>query len=174
MTCVSMPSLTAGSSAFTSDNKGLEVDAIVERVDGRWIGVEVKLGHNRVEDGAETLIRLRKKLSVEVNEACAGLMVVVADSPTYTRLTESSSPQSLRSDPESGGALRISVAGPAQRCPRAGQPRQSSQPRRSTGATGNSPAPIRAMTAASASRPRSIAAASSSSITGSSGRSRKT
>jgi uncharacterized protein len=70
---------------FYRDNKGLEVDAIVERIDGRWIGVEVKLGHNRVEDGAETLIRLRKKLSVEVNEACAGLMVVVADSPTYTR-----------------------------------------------------------------------------------------
>lgn len=70
---------------FYRDNKGLEVDAIVERVDGRWIGVEVKLGHNRVEEGAETLLRLREKLSDEVNEACAALMVVVADSPTYTR-----------------------------------------------------------------------------------------
>lgn len=70
---------------FYRDNKGLEVDAIVERVDGRWIGVEVKLGHNRVDEGAETLLRLREKLSDEVNEACAALMVVVADSPTYTR-----------------------------------------------------------------------------------------
>ncbi|MEX0973656.1 MAG: DUF4143 domain-containing protein [Solirubrobacterales bacterium] len=74
-----------GAVRFYRDNKGLEVDAIVERPDGRWIGIEIKLGHNRVEEGAETLLRLRDKLSDEVNGACAALMVVAADAPTYTR-----------------------------------------------------------------------------------------
>jgi uncharacterized protein len=70
---------------FYRDNKGLEVDAIVETTDGRWMGVEVKLGHSRVDDGARNLLALRDKLSAEVNMACGALLVVVADSPTYIR-----------------------------------------------------------------------------------------
>lgn len=70
---------------FYRDNKGLEVDAIVEARDGRWIGVEVKLGHNRADEGAENLLSLQAKLSPEVNDACGALLVLVADSPTYTR-----------------------------------------------------------------------------------------
>jgi hypothetical protein len=50
-----------------------------------WIGVEVKLGDNRVDEGARSLLALRKKLSAEANAACGALLVVVADSPTYTR-----------------------------------------------------------------------------------------
>ena len=34
---------------FYRDNKGLEVDAVVESRDGRWVGVEVKLGVHRVD-----------------------------------------------------------------------------------------------------------------------------
>lgn len=74
-----------GTVRFYRDNKGLEVDAIVEATDGRWIGVEVKLGYNRVDQGAHNLLSLRDKLSAEANDACGALMVVVADSPTYTR-----------------------------------------------------------------------------------------
>ncbi len=70
---------------FYRDNKGLEVDAIVERPDGRWIAAEVKLGHNRVDEGARSLLALHAKLSPEVNAACGGLLVIVADSPTYRR-----------------------------------------------------------------------------------------
>jgi uncharacterized protein len=70
---------------FYRDNKGLEVDAIVEARDGRWVGIEVKLGHNRVDEGARNLLALRKKLSPEANAACGALLVLVADSPTYTR-----------------------------------------------------------------------------------------
>lgn len=70
---------------FYRDNKGLEVDAVVEASDGRWIAVEVKLGHNRVEEGARNLLALRRKLSDEANAACGALLVIVADSPTYTR-----------------------------------------------------------------------------------------
>jgi uncharacterized protein len=74
-----------GTVRFYRDNKGLEVDAIIEAADGRWIAVEVKLGHNRVDEAAGNLLALRKKLSAEANAGCAALVVVVADSPTYTR-----------------------------------------------------------------------------------------
>jgi predicted AAA+ superfamily ATPase len=74
-----------GTVRFYRDNKGLEVDAIVEATDGRWIGVEVKLGYSRVDAAAQNLLALREKLSTEANSACAALIVVVADSPTYTR-----------------------------------------------------------------------------------------
>jgi uncharacterized protein len=70
---------------FYRDNKGLEVDAIVEATDGRWIAAEIKLGHNRVEEGAHNLLALRDKLSPEATASCGALVVIVADSPTYTR-----------------------------------------------------------------------------------------
>jgi hypothetical protein len=70
---------------FYRDNKGLEVDAIVEGRDGRWFAVEVKLGHHRVPEGARNLLGLRKKLSEETRARCGALVVVTADSPTYTR-----------------------------------------------------------------------------------------
>jgi hypothetical protein len=59
--------------------------ALVEAVDGRWIAVEVKLGHNRVDEGARNLLALRAKLSREANARCGGLLVLVSDSPTYVR-----------------------------------------------------------------------------------------
>jgi uncharacterized protein len=74
-----------GSVRFYRDNKGLEVDAIVETPDGRWVGVEVKLGHSRVNEGAANLLALKDKLSAQASAQCGGLMVVVADSPTYVR-----------------------------------------------------------------------------------------
>lgn len=59
---------------FYRDNKGLEVDAIVEAADGRWIAVEAKLGHHRVDEAARNLLALRGKLTDEVNGAfwCSG------------------------------------------------------------------------------------------------------
>jgi uncharacterized protein len=74
-----------GSVYFYRDNKGLEVDAIIEAPDGRWIAFEVKLGHHRVEEGVKNLLSLRKKLSDDANELCCGLVVVVASAMTYTR-----------------------------------------------------------------------------------------
>lgn len=74
-----------GQVRFYRDNKGLEVDAIVETPDGRWIAAEVKLGHNRVDEAARSLLALRAKLSPEENASCGALLVIVADSPTYMR-----------------------------------------------------------------------------------------
>jgi uncharacterized protein len=47
------------------DNTDLEVDAIIESVDGRWGAVEVKLGPGMVDKGAETLLRLVEKVNTD-------------------------------------------------------------------------------------------------------------
>lgn len=70
---------------FYRDNKGLEIDAIIETANGRWLAAEIKLGHHRVDEGARNLLALQKKLSPATNDACGALLVIVADSPTYTR-----------------------------------------------------------------------------------------
>ncbi|NCA97437.1 MAG: DUF4143 domain-containing protein [Bacteroidia bacterium] len=43
-----------------NDSSGLEVDLIIELRDGRWAGIEVKLGENEVEKAASNLIKLAK------------------------------------------------------------------------------------------------------------------
>lgn len=45
------------------DNTGLEVDAIIERRDGTWGGIEIKLGYHQEDEAAASLLRLEKKLS---------------------------------------------------------------------------------------------------------------
>jgi len=77
--------VSRGSVRFYRDNKGLEVDAIVETRDGRWLGVEVKLGAGRIDEAARNLLAMRAKLSVEATDSCGALVVVVPDTPTYTR-----------------------------------------------------------------------------------------
>ncbi len=49
------------------------------------MGVEVKLGTSRIDAGAAHLLALRDKLAPDIQKLCAGLIVVVADSPTYVR-----------------------------------------------------------------------------------------
>ncbi|RIK09473.1 MAG: ATP-binding protein [Acidobacteria bacterium] len=70
---------------FYRDNKGLEIDGIVESRDGRWIGIEVKLGHDRIDEAASNLLSLRGKVAGDVSDRCGGLAVVTANSPTYVR-----------------------------------------------------------------------------------------
>lgn len=70
---------------FYRDNKGLEVDAVLETPDGLWIGFEMKLGASRIEEGAANLVAMHGKLAKDAQERCRGLIVVVSDSPTYRR-----------------------------------------------------------------------------------------
>jgi predicted AAA+ superfamily ATPase len=70
---------------FYRDNKGLEVDAVLETHDGLWIAFEVKLGASRVDEGASNLLAMHGKLASDAQERCRGLVVVVSDSPTYRR-----------------------------------------------------------------------------------------
>lgn len=47
---------------YYHDDSNLEVDAIIERADRSWAGIEVKLSPDRVDEGAASLVRLREKL----------------------------------------------------------------------------------------------------------------
>lgn len=47
---------------YYHDDSELEVDAIIERADGRWAAIEIKLSQDKVGEGAENLIRMRDKV----------------------------------------------------------------------------------------------------------------
>jgi predicted AAA+ superfamily ATPase len=68
------------------DASGLEIDAILERRDGRWAAFEVKLGGERAIDAAAaSLLALRAKVSQQRADDCAALSVLTAGSASYTR-----------------------------------------------------------------------------------------
>jgi hypothetical protein len=60
----------------------LEVDLIVERTDGAWIGAEVKIGGALVDDAAAALLRLA---SSRVAQPASALVVVTATPFAYRR-----------------------------------------------------------------------------------------
>ena len=69
---------------YYRDSDGLEVDAVIELRDGRWAGIEVKLGDNKAEEGARSLLRLRDKVAANPaarNPEPSFLMVLVAKAP---------------------------------------------------------------------------------------------
>lgn len=47
---------------YYRDDTGLEVDAIIELADGRWAAVEIKTSEDKVQEGVDNLVRLRRKL----------------------------------------------------------------------------------------------------------------
>ena len=69
------------------DNAGLECDAVVHLEDGRWGGIEIKLGgDDLVNEGAESLKRLRDKIVEKSDEkAPAFLLVLTAVGGAYRR-----------------------------------------------------------------------------------------
>ena len=69
------------------DNAGLECDAVVHLEDGRWGGIEIKLGGDAlIEDGAKSLKRLRNKIVEKSNEkAPSFLLVLTAVGAAYRR-----------------------------------------------------------------------------------------
>lgn len=71
---------------YYRDNTGLEVDAIIERSDGRWIAAEVKLGGGLGPDDAATaLLRLRNKVNLDKAGEPVKLLVVTAGGYAYER-----------------------------------------------------------------------------------------
>lgn len=67
------------------DNKGLEVDAIVE-VDGAWAALEVKLGgEEAIDEAAASLRKFAAEVDTRRSGALAALAVVVAGGYGYTR-----------------------------------------------------------------------------------------
>jgi hypothetical protein len=67
------------------DNTGLEVDAIVEQNDGRWAGIEVKLGSNQIDQGAKSLLAFSDRIDQASCGAPAFLAVVTARGYSYRR-----------------------------------------------------------------------------------------
>ena len=69
------------------DNAGLECDAVVHLEDGRWGGIEIKLGgDDLIKEGAESLITLRNKIVEKSDEkAPSFLLVLTAVGGAYKR-----------------------------------------------------------------------------------------
>ena len=69
------------------DNAGLECDAVIHLEDGRWGGIEIKLGgSDLIDDGAEALKTLRKKIVAKSDEkAPSFLLVLTAVGGAYKR-----------------------------------------------------------------------------------------
>jgi uncharacterized protein len=67
------------------DSSGLEVDAIVEAGDGRWMAFEIKLGHGQIDDAAATLSRFATRVDKARCGSPALLAVIVASGYGYRR-----------------------------------------------------------------------------------------
>ena len=76
-----------GTVSHYRDNAGLECDAIIHLVDGRWGAIEIKLGgDNLVEYGARSLKTLRDKIADKSQEnAPSFLLVLTAVGAAYRR-----------------------------------------------------------------------------------------
>lgn len=60
------------------DSKGLEVDAIVEGLDGQWAAFEVKLDSSRIDEAADNLLRFAGNVDTQHFEPPAALGVIVS------------------------------------------------------------------------------------------------
>jgi len=67
-----------GSVMHYRDNAGLECDAVVHLEDGRWGGIEIKLGgEDLVEEGASSLKTLKKKIEEKSEEGRPSFLLVL-------------------------------------------------------------------------------------------------
>lgn len=57
-----LPSIGHTPLRYYRDDSGLEVDAVIERADGSWGAIEVKLSQDKVDEAAANLLRLERKL----------------------------------------------------------------------------------------------------------------
>lgn len=74
-----------GSVYHYRDSSGNEVDAIIERRDGSYLAVEVKLAASREDEAAASLHRFVAKLDPERTPAPTGLVVITGGRYAFTR-----------------------------------------------------------------------------------------
>lgn len=72
-------------SSWRDTHGGHEVDAILELPDGRWAGIEVKLGEAAAEEGAASLLRMAKKIDEDRHGKPAALIVITGGRFSYRR-----------------------------------------------------------------------------------------
>lgn len=58
------------------DYTGKEIDAIVELPDGEWCGFEIKLGAGEIDDGAQSLLNVKKEILKDKKKAPRALCVI--------------------------------------------------------------------------------------------------
>ncbi len=74
-----------GSVLHYRDNKGLEVDVVVELADGRWAAFEIKLGQGAIEKAATSLSKFRDVVDLDRRGEPAVLGVITATGYGYVR-----------------------------------------------------------------------------------------
>ena len=67
------------------DNTGLEVDAVVQRADGRWAAFEIKLGAGHVDIGAAALLKFAKRVDTSKSGEPGTLAVITSTGYGYVR-----------------------------------------------------------------------------------------
>ena len=72
-------------SSWRDSQTGLEVDAVLELPDGRWMGIEVKLGEAAADAAAASLVRMAAKIDQDRHGKPAALIVVTGGRYTYRR-----------------------------------------------------------------------------------------
>ena len=65
--------------SYFRDNASLEVDAVIERSDGEWMAVEIKLGGEKlIDQGVNSLLRLRRRIDTDRMGEPSALVVITA------------------------------------------------------------------------------------------------
>jgi predicted AAA+ superfamily ATPase len=67
------------------DSSGLEVDAIVEGLDGRWAAFEVKLDSSRVDEAAANLLKFASQVDTAVSGKPAALAIIIGTGFGFVR-----------------------------------------------------------------------------------------
>lgn len=67
------------------DSSGREVDAIVEKRDGNWIAIEVKLASSREEEAANSLKKFVENLDTKRTAQPSALVIITGGKYAYTR-----------------------------------------------------------------------------------------
>lgn len=67
------------------DETGLEVDAIIELRNGKWLPCEIKLGgEHSIKEGISNLIKLRNKVVESKSKDIVGMCIITAGRESYT------------------------------------------------------------------------------------------
>ncbi len=72
-------------STWRDSQTGLEVDAVIELPDGRWAGIEVKLGESVADAAADSLLRMADKIDHDRHGPPAALIVVTGGRYAFKR-----------------------------------------------------------------------------------------
>lgn len=59
------------------DGDGSEIDAVVELDDGRWGAFEIKVGANQIDEAAESLLKMKKKIEKQPHGRSPEIMCVI-------------------------------------------------------------------------------------------------